>query len=82
MALIIVEGQATQVVVGEPIVLKRGNLVLTGSLPVALGETKVVGVGLSTDKPLERLGVGILSNSGYVTGQSPDTPNDLKVSFK
>ena len=35
--LIVVEGEAAQAVVGEPIVLKRAYMVLAGGLPMALG---------------------------------------------
>ena len=34
--LIVVEGEAAQAVVGEPIVLKRAYMVLAGGLPMAI----------------------------------------------
>ena len=49
MALVVVERQAAQMEVGQPVVLQRGDLVLAGCLPVALGQTEVVGVGLAVD---------------------------------
>jgi hypothetical protein len=35
--LIVVEGESAQMVVGEPVVLKGGDVVLAGGLPMTLG---------------------------------------------
>ena len=37
MTLVIVEGETAQMVVGEPVVLELGDMVLTGGLPMTLG---------------------------------------------
>jgi len=63
VTLIIVKSQAAEVIVGEPVVLERGDLVLAGSLPVALGHGKTIGIGMGLDETLQGLGVGILGDS-------------------
>jgi hypothetical protein len=61
--LIVVESQAAQVIVGKPVVLERGYLVLAGGLPMALGHRETIGIGLAFDEALEGLGIGILGRS-------------------
>ena len=65
---VIVKGEAAQVVVGQPVVLKRGNLILAGGLPMALSYGKTIGISLGFDETLKGLGVGILSDGECLAG--------------
>ena len=65
-----VESQAAQVIVGKPVVLERGYLVLAGGLPMALGHRETIGIGLALDEALEGL---------CDEGQSLVTPTDALV---
>ena len=40
--LVVVERETTEVVIGQPVVLKGGDLILAGGLPVALGHGEAV----------------------------------------
>ena len=66
--LVIVKGETAQVVVGQPVVLKRGNLVLAGGLPMALSYGETIGISLGFDETLKGLGVGILSDGECLAG--------------
>ena len=52
MTLIVEKGEAAQVIVGQPVVLEGGNLILTGRLPMTLGHGETVGIGLCLDEAL------------------------------
>ena len=52
MALVVVERKTTQVVVSEPVVFQRVDLVLACRLPVTLRHRQTISISLSPDKPL------------------------------
>ena len=68
MTLIVIESETAQVIVGQPVVLQRGNLVLTGGLPMALCHREAVGIGLGADEALEGLGIGVLGDGEGLAG--------------